>query len=431
MGEERPLEPGARMAKLLRHLSEAALRDADARGRLAAGLARLLAAPVGGEAGLEALVQVAAEVIAPLDAAGVLARRGERLEVVAAVGLAQAPAGVGAEDAGPVAQALRTGEPVLSSGGPAPLPPGTLAAYAVPLLGARGDALGVACFASRSAQELTEEERLLALVACERAARWLERARLEAELAREHDLAAHTAFFRDQVLAIVGHDLRNPLGAIVMSAALLQRRGGLTGWQGRTVDRVRASAARMGRIINDLLSYTRTRLGGGIPIARRSCDLAQVASKVVEELRAAHPEATVDVAVAGELGGDWDPDRLEQVVSNLVSNAIDHGEEGQAVKVELRRDAEGVALEVRNRGEMPPAVLEHAFEAFHRAPEGTGKKASGLGLGLYIAREIVRRHGGEITVDSASGETRISMRLPLVASQPDAVGGSGAKPPSP
>jgi signal transduction histidine kinase len=292
------------------------------------------------------------------------------------------------------------------------LPAGTRAACAVPLLGRAGELLGVALFGSRSARDLGLEELLVARVAAERAARAIETSRLSADLARAEELVRRTSGFRDQVLAIVGHDLRNPLGTIVMSAALLQKRGGLAGWQAKTIDRVRSSTLRMGRIIDDLLSYTRTRLGGGIPIAPRAADLGDLTRKMLNELRVAHPEARIELSVEGDLGGEWDGDRLEQVASNLISNAIDHGDDGQPIDLALRGEPDEVTLEVTNRGEMPKEVLDHAFEAFHRGPEQTGRKASGLGLGLYIAREIVRCHGGEIAIHSHDGATQIVMRLP-------------------
>ena len=144
--------------------------------------------------------------------------------------------------------------------------------------------------------------------------------------------------------------------------------------------------------------------------------------RVVDELGAAHPGSPVEVSVEGDLVGAFDPDRLEQVVSNLVSNAIDHGLEGQPIVLALRGLGAEVEVEVVNQGEMPREVLDHAFEAFHRGPEQTGRKASGLGLGLYIAREIVRRHGGEIAICCERGATRFATRLPRRAggeSRPD------------
>jgi signal transduction histidine kinase len=133
---------------------------------------------------------------------------------------------------------------------------------------------------------------------------------------------------------------------------------------------------------------------------------------MLAELRVAHPEAKIELSVVGDMGGEWDADRLEQVASNLISNAIDHGDDGQPIEIALRGGPDEVTLEVTNRGEVPKEVLDHAFEAFHRGPEQTGRKASGLGLGLYIAREIVRCHGGEIAIHSHEGATRIAMRLP-------------------
>jgi signal transduction histidine kinase len=197
-----------------------------------------------------------------------------------------------------------------------------------------------------------------------------------------------------------------------MSAALLRSRGGLEGWQAKTVDRIRSSAARMGRIIDDLLSYTRTRLGSGIPVEPTETDLAELARRMVDELGAAHAGVRVELRADGDARGEWDGARLEQVISNVVSNAIDHGEEGEPVRVSVSAAGDAVELVVENRGEMPREILDHAFEAFQRGPEQTGRKASGLGLGLYIAREIVQRHSGSILARSREGWTRVVVRLP-------------------
>lgn len=235
--------------------------------------------------------------------------------------------------------------------------------------------------------------------------------RLAAERAAR-DVAEKANTYQRDLLAIVGHDLRNPLGAVTMSAALLAKRGDLAGWQAKTVSRVRSSAARMERIIADLLSYTRTRLGGGIPIDPREADLGELARKVVDELVAFHPNSPIHVEVEGDLTGVWDPARLEQVLSNVLSNAVDHGEPDARIDVVLRGAGHAVGVEVVNRGEMPPGMLEHVFEAFHRPPEKEARRGSGLGLGLYIAREIVRGHGGTIEVRSRDGETRLRLELP-------------------
>ena len=404
----------ARLVSLVRHLSETAENEASARAGLTSALAQLLDAPAGQD--LQALLVTVTSSCPALDAGGFLAREGDGFVIKAALGLA-APAGPLKPAPGGLLEEAASGGRAVAVGAPAtldqvPFPEGTRAACALPLRGKDGALLGIAVFSSRTSHVLTPEEIAVARVAAERAARAIETAELASRLARAEEASRRTSGFRDQVLAIVGHDLRNPLGAVLMSAVLLQKKGGLTGWQAKTVDRARSSALRMGRIIDDLLSYTRTRLGDGIPIARRATDLSELTRKILEELRAAHPQATVEISVAGDLCGEWDSDRLEQVISNLVSNAIDHGTEGRPVALALRGGAEEVEVEVANEGEMPREVLEHAFEAFHKGAEQTGRRASGLGLGLYIAREIVRRHGGEIAIRCEGGTTRIATRLP-------------------
>ncbi len=415
VGHELTADPGARLASLMRRLTEFAEREMAARAGLS-GLGQLLDLPSDGD--LQALLSAVTSCCSAVDAGGFLVYEGGDLALRAAVALSAlaGPLDRSLASAGPIAEAVSSRKPVVAKAhaGSANglLPAGTRVACAVPLLGRDGELIGVALFGSRSADELGLEELLAVRVVAERAARAVETSRLSADLVRAQELARRTSGFRDQVLAIVGHDLRNPLGAIVMSAALLQKRGGLAGWQAKTIDRVRSSTLRMGRIIDDLLSYTRTRLGGGIPIVPRPCDLGDLTRKSMDELRVAHPGAKIEVSVEGDLGGEWDGDRLEQVASNLISNAIDHGEDGTPIGVVLGGGPDEVTLEVTNRGEMPREVLDHAFEAFHRGPEQTGRKASGLGLGLYIAREIVRCHGGEIAVHSHDGATRIAMRLP-------------------
>lgn len=270
-----------------------------------------------------------------------------------------------------------------------------------------------------------EGEALLRRAAAERAEWSRERERLVRE--RDEALAdarraAEDATSRrrtvDYILGIVGHDLRNPLGAIHMSAALLQKRGALEGWQARTVDRMRSSAGRMARIIADLLTYTRTRLGNGLPIDRRAARLDEVVRRAVDELSAANPDREIPISVEGDLAGEWDPDRLEQLVSNLVSNALDHGDGGAPVRVELAGEPAACVLRVCNRGPIvPEEVRAHLFEPFSRPPDEKSRKGSGLGLGLFISREIVRGHGGEIAIASdapegGEGETVITVRLP-------------------
>jgi signal transduction histidine kinase len=381
---------------------------------LASALVRLLEIEPDGRAPRR-LASALAEAIPSADSALLLVRDGERLEVAATVGIEQDS---GVPPAGDLAvDALAAGEVRVAPSPGAPFPPGTRVGAAAPAV-AGSTALAL-LLGSRSADRLDGDALLLLRVAADRAALVLECGRLERETAHaseaigraEADVEARRRTV-DYILGIVGHDLRNPLGAVHMSAALLQKRGGLAGWQARTVERMRSSAGRMGRIIADLLSYTRTRLGNGLPIARRPARLDELVQRVVDELSAANADRQITIQTEGDVSGDWDPDRLEQVASNLVSNAVDHGDPASPVRVELVGEPEHVVLRVRNEGPpVPPEVLGHLFEPFSRGPDEKSRKASGLGLGLYIAREIVRGHGGEIGA-SSEGETVVTVRLP-------------------
>jgi signal transduction histidine kinase len=383
---------------------------------LAAALDRLLGSEPE-EHALRRLVGALADAVPDASCAMLLAPDPDdpgRLAILAAVGLDEgAPEWV---TDGFVLEALRAPAPIRATAPGPPFPAGTRAAAAAPLGGGTG---GVLAIGTRGADRVAADALVLLRVAAERAARTLERARLarardaaveEARRAREETTSRRTAV--DFILGIVGHDLRNPLGAVHMSAALLQKRGGLEGWQARTVERMRSSAGRMGRIIADLLSYTRTRLGNGIPIDRRPCRLDDLVRRVVDELRAGNADREISVEVRGDVSGEWDPDRLEQVASNLVSNAIDHGDPGTPIRVEVAEDGGGCLLRVVNSGPpVPPDVRAHLFEPFSRPPDEKSRKGSGLGLGLYISREIVRGHGGDIGIDS-DGETAITVLLP-------------------
>jgi signal transduction histidine kinase len=212
--------------------------------------------------------------------------------------------------------------------------------------------------------------------------------------------AGQTDQFRDQFIGVLSHDLRTPLGAITAGAALLnlpednpQRRS----W---VVTRIMSSAQRMERMIGDLLDVTRARLGGAMPLRRRPVDLQQVCEEAIIELRAAQSNAVARLQAAGDLRGEWDPDRLTQVVSNLVGNAIQHGD-GTPITLIAHGDGDSVTLAVHNGGSpIPPDVLPFVFEPLAR---GCGESPGhSIGLGLFIARAIVLAHGGDIQVTSST-----------------------------
>jgi signal transduction histidine kinase len=182
------------------------------------------------------------------------------------------------------------------------------------------------------------------------------------------------------------------------------------------VRRVISSAERMKRMISDLLDFARGRLGGGIPLSPGPLDLASLCREVAEELEAGRPGREVGLELEGDLQGEWDADRLSQLLINLGKNALDYSPEETSVRFTLHGDGECVRLEVHNWGPpIPPEQLGSIFEPFRRFAdeERSPSSTSGLGLGLYIVEQIVRAHGGEVSVRSTEEEgTRFTVRLP-------------------
>jgi signal transduction histidine kinase len=217
--------------------------------------------------------------------------------------------------------------------------------------------------------------------------------------------------FRDQFIGVLSHDLRGPLGAVIAGAALLAVPEDNPQRRGRVVTRMMRSAQRMERMIGDLLDLTHARLGGTISVRRAQADLQKLCEEVVLESRAAHPEAVLHVTTRGNLVGNWDADRLAQVVSNLVGNAIQHGD-GTPVTLTAEEQGDEVTLVVHNGGApIPPNVLPLVFEPLARG--GTESGGHSIGLGLFIARTIVSAHGGEISVKSSREHgTTFTARLP-------------------
>jgi PAS domain S-box-containing protein len=213
---------------------------------------------------------------------------------------------------------------------------------------------------------------------------------------------------RDLLLGVLGHDLRDPLAAMKMAAELLLR-SELPPQVMRTAARIVSSADRMGRLIGQLLDYIRSR-AGRIMLERRWIDLREVCSQAIGEAALLHPGRAVELVVEGDdPSGSWDADRMARLVGNLVNNAFQHGAADRPVRVTLRAAADEVAIEVRNAGPpIPPALLPHIFDPFRRATDRTG----GLGLGLYISRQIAEAHGGRIGVRSNADETVLAVTLP-------------------
>jgi signal transduction histidine kinase len=242
--------------------------------------------------------------------------------------------------------------------------------------------------------------------------------REKAQLQRIVELQAsreQNARLQERFNGILGHDLRTPLSAILLGASALQRRA-LPEADAKIATRIQSSAERMGRMINQLLDLTRVRIGGGIRVEPKPLDLAEVARRVVDELEMGNPERELHLDVEGEAWGEWDADRLAQVVANLVGNAIHHGASDEPVAVRVSSAQDDVVLSVHNGGEPIPAEqLPVIFEPFRRAK---GSVPSGLGLGLFITQQIVLAHGGKITVVSSAAEgTMFTVTLPRRGNQ--------------
>jgi PAS domain S-box-containing protein len=237
------------------------------------------------------------------------------------------------------------------------------------------------------------------------------------------DEREQTARLAEKFVGVLGHDLRNPLNAITMGAALLERRGAFDGADARRVQQIGSSANRMARMVDQLLDMTRARLGGGISIQRSSTDLVAVIANAIEELATANPAVEIRRSLPAKLVGMWDADRLAQVVSNLVGNAIEHGDRARAVTVTATVDDEGsgrLILTVHNHGRtIPDGILPLLFDPFRRGTRDASSKTRGLGLGLYIAREIVLAHGGSLRVTSSIADgTDFTVTLPVLPVEP-------------
>lgn len=238
---------------------------------------------------------------------------------------------------------------------------------------------------------------------------------------RYSEIMNHT---REQFLAILGHDLRNPLAAITAGATILTKSESLDDKQARVASRIVNSAGRMTRMVGYLLDLARTRLGASIPISPKRMDLTPVCQQVIAELEAVHPDRQLRFESKGDLSGEWDGDRLTQVISNLVANALQYGE--SPVSVVARAHGDEVVLQVHNDGQpISESALRNIFEPMVRQPTQNGdKNATGLGLGLYIAREVVTAHDGTIGVTSTEKEgttftVQIPRRPPLHESRTD------------
>jgi len=219
----------------------------------------------------------------------------------------------------------------------------------------------------------------------------------------------------ERVLAIASHDLGNPLAAVMMGASALKREPGMSARAVNTASRILLSAQRMRRIIEDLFDLSSARLSGGMKVKLAPMNAHELCARIVEELQVGHPGREIRLLVEGDGNGRWDTDRLEQVVSNLTANALQHGPDEAPVTVGSRGSETEWTLSVHNLGEaISPTALLQVFEPVRRGRDGGGSNGvPHLGIGLFIVRRIVQAHRGTIDVTSEPAEgTRFVVRLP-------------------
>lgn len=219
-----------------------------------------------------------------------------------------------------------------------------------------------------------------------------------------------TAELREQFIAVLGHDLRTPLGSIALGADLLALKVADPALL-PVVERIRRSARRMASLVDDVMDFTRGRMGSGIRLKLRRHDSVRLTlEQVIDEMRGLHPERVIAASIPDLLCLDCDPERLAQLLSNLLANALVHGNAGTPVQVDARHEDGKFVLSVSNEGQdLPPEVIAQLFKPYWRATSRPGSE--GLGLGLYIVDQIARAHGGKIDVTSSAGRTAFTFTL--------------------
>jgi signal transduction histidine kinase len=219
---------------------------------------------------------------------------------------------------------------------------------------------------------------------------------------------------REQFIAVLGHDLRNPLASISGGASLL-RKENLSERGTRILDMVQGSVVRMSGLIDNVLDFARGRLGGGFTLSRQAgVDLEPVLQQVVSELRIGAQGRIIETDFALRDPVNCDPSRFAQMVSNLLANGLTHGAPEEPVQIHAATDGAELKLWIANKGKpIPPGAMERLFQPFFRGEAQPSQ--NGLGLGLHIASEIAKAHGGAIDVASTPEETRFTFRMPLNA----------------
>lgn len=225
---------------------------------------------------------------------------------------------------------------------------------------------------------------------------------------------------KEMFLAILGHDLRTPLGAIFTSAKFMLETEELEEPFSTLMERIASSSTRMVHMVGDLLDFTRSRLGAGIPIKRTEAGMGKLVHDAVDEVRTVYPDQSIEIETRADQKGEWDPARISQMLVNLIGNAAEHSPAETPITIEIGEGEGAITLAIHNRGPViHPERMAGIFNPMKAATAGgsaSGGPTGNLGLGLYIAERIVNAHDGRIDVESSEAEgTTFTVHLPISA----------------
>ena len=268
--------------------------------------------------------------------------------------------------------------------------------------------LGTICVLDYKPRELDDKQKALLRLMARQIMKLFELRKIANTNASSLTAATKEGELREQFIAVLGHDLRNPLASISAGIELLQRG---TSKVERTLGLMKGSVVRMSALIDDIMDFAKGRLGNGVDLSRSDVRLEPILRQVVDELQVTAPDRRIECPVSLDRPIHCDPGRLGQLLSNLLANALTHGASTHPIRIDARIDGDTFVMNVANSGApIAPATLEKLFQPFIRGEVRDNQQ--GLGLGLYIASEIARAHGGTLTATSHLNETIFTLRMP-------------------